>query len=697
MKLIKYRVTNFRSVKDSGDIDAGDVAALIGVNESGKTNLLLPLWKLNPAREGETQPISDYPKTMFADVRARPGDFRFISADFDTGSLREKLASLTKRDPAQLQVVNVSRYYNGEYEVSFPQYIPKTTVAASEAQSELTNLSAAVERSEALKSEEPVKATIVDAVRALSQSINRDWTAADLDTAIGSLKKLLPDQPAKTSTIIPRVQQSIDVLTGWLTQIRSPAPEEVEGVDEAVLEALPKFVYYSNYGNLDSEIYLPHVVQNLERMDLGAKEAAKARTLRVLFSFVRLQPKEILELGRDFKDPNNQNRQPTPDEIAKIAERKRERSILLQSAGTTLTKEFKSWWRQGDYRFRFEADGDHFRIWVSDDRRPEEVELENRSTGLQWFLSFYLVFLVESQGDHEDAILLLDEPGLSLHPLAQRDLSAFFDGLSGTNQIIYTTHSPFLVDPDRLDRVRKVYVAEDGSTESSPNLRQSGADPAQAGAAYAVYSALNLNVAESLLLGCRPVVVEGASDQHYLTMIKALLIGGGKIRPSRELVFPPAGGTKTLRITAGILTGRDEALPVVLLDGDQMGVRMAAELTSGLYKSEEKRVLSTDDFVGFKGSELEDLIPHERFVDAVDRVFRAPEQQFSEVASKGKPIVPQIEAWAKREGIELALGWKVEVARRVKSVLLSKGISDVEDDLVVRWVQLFTRFEPSSD
>lgn len=697
MKLIKYRVTNFRSVRDSGDIDAGDVAALIGVNESGKTNLLLPLWKLNPAREGEIQPTSDYPKTMFADVRAKPGDFRFISADFDTGSLGDKLASLTKRVPAQLQVVTVGRYYDGAYEVSFPQYIPKTTVAASEAQSELTNLTAAVERSEALKSEEPLKSTIVGAVRDLAQSINQDWTAQDLDTAIESLKKLLPDQPAKTSTIIPRVQQSIDVLAGWLAHIRSPAPEEIEGVVDAVLEALPKFVYYSNYGNLDSEIYLPHVVQNLERKDLGAKEAAKARTLRVLFSFVRLQPKEILELGRDFKDPSNQNRQPTPDEIAKIAERKRERSILLQSAGTTLTKEFKSWWRQGDYRFRFEADGDHFRIWVSDSRRPEEVELENRSTGLQWFLSFYLVFLVESQGDHEDAILLLDEPGLSLHPLAQRDLSAFFDGLTNTNQIIYTTHSPFLVDPDRLDRVRKVYVAEDGSTESSPNLRQAGADPAQAGAAYAVYSALNLNVAESLLLGCLPVVVEGASDQHYLTMIKALLIGGGKIRPRRELVFPPAGGTKTLRITAGILTGRDEALPVVLLDGDQMGTRMAAELTSGLYKGEEKKVLSTDDFVGFKGSELEDFIPHQRFVEAVDRVFRDTEQQFSEIASKGKPIVPQVEAWAKREGIELALGWKVEVARRVKSVLLSKGIGDVEDDLVGRWVQLFTQFEPSTD
>lgn len=62
------------------------------------------------------------------------------------------------------------------------------------------------------------------------------------------------------------------------------------------------------------------------------------------------------------------------------------------------------------------------------------------------------MFLVESLGEHKNAILLLDEPGLSLHPLAQRDLSAFFDGLANTNQNLYTTHSPFLVDADRLER-----------------------------------------------------------------------------------------------------------------------------------------------------------------------------------------------------------------------------------------------------
>ena len=146
-----------------------------------------------------------------------------------------------------------------------------------------------------------------------------------------------------------------------------------------------------------------------------------------------LQPEEILELGRDFKDP--QARVPSEQEIANIATKKRDRTILLNSAATNLTKKFRDWWKQGDYTFEFQADGDHFRIWVSDSKRPEKVELEDRSSGLQWFLSFYLIFLVESSRDHRGAILLLDEPGLSLHPLAQRDLSAFFENLSQSNYL----------------------------------------------------------------------------------------------------------------------------------------------------------------------------------------------------------------------------------------------------------------------
>ena len=72
-------------------------------------------------------------------------------------------------------------------------------------------------------------------------------------------------------------------------------------------------------------------------------------------------------------------------------------------------------------------DGNYFRIWVSDDRRPDlDIELESRSKGFQWYFSFYLIFLAESEESHKDAILLLDEPGIHLHPTAQQELISFF-------------------------------------------------------------------------------------------------------------------------------------------------------------------------------------------------------------------------------------------------------------------------------
>ncbi len=87
---------------------------------------------------------------------------------------------------------------------------------------------------------------------------------------------------------------------------------------------------------------------------------------------------------------------------------------------------------------------------------------------------------------------------------------------------------------------------------------------------------LGLTVAESLLLRCSPFMVEGASEQHYLSGIKTLLIASGRLKPGRELVFPPAGGTKGVKAVASVLGGRDEELPVALFDSDTPGQKHGA-------------------------------------------------------------------------------------------------------------------------
>lgn len=101
-------------------------------------------------------------------------------------------------------------------------------------------------------------------------------------------------------------------------KIKEPTEENLTSSRQDILSFLPKFVYYSNYGNLDSEIYLPHVIENLTRDNLGSKEAAKVKTLKVLFDFVDLKPQEILDLGR-----TNSKTQLTEAEItAKTNEKK---------------------------------------------------------------------------------------------------------------------------------------------------------------------------------------------------------------------------------------------------------------------------------------------------------------------------------------------------------------------------------------
>lgn len=625
MKLTQFRVTNFRSIADSGWIDVSDVTALIGENEAGKTNLLLPLWKFNPTASGGIDLLDDMPRSRYAEMRNEPSTHRFIYCKFEMDESDIEVANSYGIEAKEGATVIAHRDFAGQYGFEFP-----------------------------------------------------DFPEVDLQNTFNpELEK-----PAENEGEEPKRGPSL-----W----------------QRFTDRLPYFVYYSNYGNLDDQIYLPHVVDNMERDDLGAREAAKTRTLKVLFDLVSLSADEMLELARSTGVIERVNQKgekigsvtnKTDDEIKEDDAKLRERLALLQSASSKLTTAFSDWWKQGNYRFRLVADGNYFRILVADDRRSEEIELENRSAGLQWFLSFFLVFTYESEDSHEEAIVLLDEPGHSLHPLAQRDLTAFFNNLAETNQLLFTTHSPFMIDADRLDRVRKVFVGDDGCTEASSDLRVTrGAKGLKDnGATYAVHSALNLTVSESLLLGCQPIIVEGPSDQHYLTAIKSILIGKKKIAPKYELVFPPSGGAKTAKIIASILSGRDDDLPKVLLDSDAAGKQAIKSLQGDLYSNEKEKIIETDAvFSDLKGTEIEDLLPTSLMIQVLDRMERRAEEEFEDVHDPKKPIVPQIKNWAEKEGFAMEDGWKVKLALGVKDKLLTNTNRYVEDEDVEMWEKLFDK------
>ncbi|MGE9995002.1 ATP-dependent nuclease [Peptoniphilaceae bacterium SGI.137] len=695
MKLDSFRVTEFRSVQDSGWIDTEQITALIGTNESGKTNILLPLWKLNPADEGAIDLKDDLPRDKYHVYREANPKPVFIYAKYVL-SEKEKiaLAKLSGHKTDEFAEVIVSKDYDENLFWEFPyeqgcdpSIIDTARTSLNEYRTTLTTAQVSSVKTETERREKAC-AIIEKALTALDDTAN---IKSILSAAHDELTKF--DEDVKSSVACATIAEAIQKISEMVSECDKPTLDSDETVIEYLEANMPKYVYYSNYGNLDSQIYLPQVLQNIGKKDLGIKESAKARTLKTLFKFVQLDPNEITELGTEATG------NPTQDQINKIADKKKEREILLASAASGFTKSFNEWWKQGDYTFEFQADGNFFRIWVSDSVRPERIELESRSTGLQWFFSFYLVFLVESEQHHQNAILLLDEPGVTLHPLAQKDLFLFFENLSQNNQMLYTTHSPFMVDSNHLERVRSVYIDTKGKTVVSPDLRAAerlrGSNQPQS--IYPAHAALGLSVSDTLLVNCNPVLVEGESDQVYLSALKNLLISKGKIAPLKEIVFIPTGGIKGIKATSAILSGASEIKPPVLLDGDKPGVKMATELKADFYAAYQDKVILISKYTSLDEGEIEDLFPKQKFARLVARFLPRPEEvdeEFDDVVNGEEPICNQIEEYAKIHNISLEKGWKVRLATTIKREILkgSEKVIGESDDEFDKIVELFEKF-----
>ncbi len=701
-KLLRFKVHNFRSIEESDWIDISDNSCLVGTNEAGKTNLLLALWKLNPANKEPIIPLDDFPRNLFSNYKAGGHEKDvFISADFLLQEeFSQAIADELKCDKIQVEKVLVKRKYNGNYIIAFP-YSKINKFPSSRINSFISLFKQSLTVSETFqKEDEKLKAKILINLEKIIKELPVDVVQRkDIENIKIAIKKMYEEFGRKVN--LPNFFEInlVKKLDFFLAAFDGSPIETTNEIRLKILKEIPKFVYYSDYGNLDSEIFLPRVIEDFQRDDLSETARAKVRTLRVLFKFVNLSPEEIYELGDDRKvivkklnyndqEISSEEEKPSEEEIREWADKKRERGILLRSAASQLTLNFKQWWQQGNYIFEFEADGNHFRINVSDSLRPEAIELEGRSRGLQWFFSFFLVFLVETKEGHSNSILLLDEPGLSLHPIAQYDLAKFFRKLSEDNQLLYTSHSPFLVDMDNLANVKVVYVdAESGRTKVSSDLRYNGQDTQKS--IYPIHAALGLTVSDTLLLGCTPILVEGVSDQIYLNLVKRYLISIGKLKYSKEFVFIPTGGVKGMGPVSKLVSSRDEELPFVLLDSDQAGKNFQKNLKNARYKGHENRILEISDFLGEGSFEIEDLMPSQSIISLIDRLYRC-DNYFEDNYIKGSPIVNQIEEWATNNSIQLKNGWKVDIAKAIHN-RFEKVFETIEDSLADKWNNLFVR------
>lgn len=239
---------------------------------------------------------------------------------------------------------------------------------------------------------------------------------------------------------------------------------------------------------------------------------------------------------------------------------------------------------------------------------------------------------------------------------------------------------------DNLANVKAVYVdSETGRTKVSSNLRYNDLDSEKS--IYPVHAALGLTVSDTLLLGCKPILVEGPSDQIYLTLIKRFLIGNGNLQYSKEIVFIPTGGVRGMSPVSKLVASRDNELPMVLLDSDKAGVDFQKQLKSGRYIEQKAKVLGVKEFIGEDIYEIEDLLEPQALIKIIDKKYRA-ENDFEDFYQSDKPIVNQIEDWAKKENIILEKGWKVEIARELQNKF-DKNFNKVDTKYVEIWSKLF--------
>jgi len=194
MRLKSYRVQNFRSVDDSGPVETDGVTALIGTNEAGKTNLLLPLWKLKPAKDGEIVATADFPRKRYTDFRNLEDKPLFITAIFSIpDDIADSLAEKTGIPASMFKEASVEKTLGGQVRVGFPSVTPDRDVAAKAVAEVLGAAKVELDAASPLKNEVEHKPAMISAIERALDSI-KDLNAIKVEH-FARVKEILETAP----------------------------------------------------------------------------------------------------------------------------------------------------------------------------------------------------------------------------------------------------------------------------------------------------------------------------------------------------------------------------------------------------------------------------------------------------------------------------------------------------------------------
>ncbi|SHI08395.1 AAA family ATPase [Marivita hallyeonensis] len=576
MKLKSFQVREFRSVWDSGLIEIDDKqTCLVGKNEAGKTALLTALYRTNPIifDDAVFDETYDYPKREVE-------DYRFDVENGDRDEAIVVTCHYALEDDDLERVTDV-----------FGKKILKTNTFRRDTYYGKRNSRFILSVDEGaarkhLATDPNLPDPLADTLRAASdwESFSAGLAEAEQTEAVTGLKAL-----------VAKIQE--------------------KGLASYVFNSLiwphaPKYLYFDEYYQMQGMENLNALIQREEAGNLRESD----HPLLGLINLARLDHRELV----------------TTKTTAELKNK-------LQGAGNHLTRRIIKYWSQNqhiqmlfDVRDAKPEDPEGMReginIWgeVYDNVHWASTPLSSRSRGFVWFFSF-LAWYEDIKRQKQNVVLLLDEPGMSLHGRAQGDLLQYFKEELTKHQLIYSTHSPFMVDSNHFDRVRIVQdrgidakeplPKEEDGTKVLTNVFDATDD-----SLFPLQGALGYEIQQTLFIGPNSLIVEGPADLLFLTTVSSELEREGRIGLSDKWVITPVGGCGKVPTFVALLAPQKGMNLATLLDIEEKDRPQIEDL----YKKKllkKKNVLTYADFLDQDTGDVEDMFDRDFYVNLVNQEF----------------------------------------------------------------------------